>query len=358
MPKPYLRSLPISVAVLTFLLAVTGCGNGGNSGNAGAGGPIGFGGGSGMPVPVFATRIDPQTFVDRFTAIGTARANESITVTSRTASVVTKISFQEGQRVSAGQVLVELDTRQDQANLSLAEAQLAQAESQYRRSEKLAETNIVSVADLEQLQANMKVARAQVRGAQARLDTLYIRAPFDGTVGLRQISLGDLVGPETPITTLDDTRVIKLEFSVPETFLGELQAGKTVAAQSPVYPGRQFSGEIASIDTRVDPVSRSVTVIATIPNQDNALKPGMFLTVGVESRRENVLLVPEEALVPRQGRQYVFVVEDGKAWEREVDLGGRAPGLAEVQGGIAAGSVVITEGTQRVRNGSAVEIAG
>lgn len=358
MLKPHIRSLPIAVAALALVLTVTGCGDGTESRNGPGGFGGGFGGGGGMPVPVITTRIEPQTFVDRFTAIGTARANESITVTSRTASVVTRIKFEEGEQVSAGDVLVELDTRQEQANLSLAEAQLAQAESQYRRSEKLAETNIVSAADLDQLQANLKVARAQVRGAQARLDMLYIRAPFDGTVGLRQVSLGDLVGPETPITTLDDTSTIKLEFSVPETFLGELQPGNSVNAQSPVYPGREFTGRIASIDTRVDPVSRSVTIIATIPNEDNALKPGMFLTVGVERRRDNVLLVPEEALVPRQGRQYVFVVEDGKAWEREVDLGGRAPGLAEVQGGISPGSVVITEGTQRVRDGSAVQVAG
>lgn len=355
--------------LLTVLLAglvLAGCGKqpgaapGGPGGPPAGGPPRGAGGwggpGGGAPIPVIATTITPQSFVDQFTALGTAQANEAIDIRSRANSVITRINFQEGQAVKAGQVLVELDTRQDQANLSLAEAQLSQAESQFKRSQTLAETKVVSAADLDQLEANRRVARAQVRGAQARLDTLYIKAPFAGHVGLRQVSLGDFVSPETVITTLDDTSRIRLEFAVPETFLSDLVVGGQVQAQSPVYPGRSFEGRIASIDSRVDPVSRSVTVIATLPNADQALKPGMFLTVALRKEREQVLLVPEEALVPRQGRQYVFVVEDGKAVEREVSLGGRAPGLAEVRSGIAAGARVITEGTQRVRDGVPVQV--
>jgi membrane fusion protein, multidrug efflux system len=319
-------------------------------------GSPGMGGGGG-PIPVIAQTITPRTFVDQFTALGTAEANESIDIRSRTNSVVTRINFREGQTVKAGQVLVELDARQDSASLSLAEAQLAQAESQFRRSQTLASTQAVSAADLDQLEANLRVAKAQVRGAEARLDTLYIKAPFPGVVGLRQVSLGDFVSPETIMTTLDDTGRIRLKFAVPETFLADLSPGMQVNAESPVYPGRTFKGQISSIDSRVDPVSRSVAVIANIPNGDQALKPGMFLTVALRKQRDDVLLVPEEALVPRQGRQYVFLIEDGKAVEREVTLGGRAPGLAEVRGGLGAGARVITEGTQRVRDGVPVQVA-
>lgn len=306
---------------------------------------------------VIAQRATPQSFVDRFTALGTARANEAIEVTARTTSIVTSINFRDGQQVRSGQVLVELDARQESASLSLAEAQLQQAESQFQRSQALAATNVVSAADLDQLEANQLVARAQVRGAKARLDTLSVKAPFAGTIGLRKVSLGDLVGPDTIITTLDDTSVIKLEFGIPEAFIGDVRAGMTIKADSTVYSGKRFEGIVTSIDSRVDPVTRAVTVIATVPNRDGLLKPGMFLTVGLEKRRDDVLLIPEEALVPREGRQYVFVVEDGKAMEREVTLGGRAPGLAEIRSGIAAGALVITEGTQRVRNGAAVQIA-
>jgi len=186
---------------------------------------------------------------------------------------------------------------------------------------------------------------------------LSVRAPFDGTLGLRRVSLGDLVGPDTVMTTLDDSNPIKLEFNVPETFLATVTRGMQISAESAVYPGRRFTGEVDSIDSRVDPVSRSVTIIARIPNGEGLLKPGMFLTVALEKERDNVLLVPEEALVPRQGRQFVYVVEDGRAVEREVELGGRVPGLAEIRQGIAPGELVITEGTQRVRDGLPVTLA-
>jgi membrane fusion protein (multidrug efflux system) len=301
--------------------------------------------------------VAAQEFTDRFTALGTARANESIKVTARSSSIITQINFREGQRVKPGDVLVELDTRQELANLDLARAQLKQAESQYNRSKALAATNAVSAADLDQLEANLLVARAQVRGAEARLDTLVVRAPFAGTVGLRKVSLGDLVGPDTQITTLDDTATIKLEFGVPETFLSEISQGMPVTGTTAVYPDRRFTGKVTAIDSRVDPVTRSATVVASLPNPDNALMPGMFLSITLEKRRENVLLIPEEALVPREGRQFVFVVEEGKAIEHEVDLGGRTPGYAEVRSGLAPGDLVVVEGTQRLRDGAPVQVA-
>jgi len=357
--NPLPRAGLVLAALLTAFLAACGAppatGGPPGGGSPAAGRPGGMG--PGGPVAVITSRVEPRAFVDRFTALGTARANESIEVTARTTSVVTKINFREGQRVRAGDVLVELDNRQEAADLQLAEAQLKQAENQFERSQTLAVSQAVSAADLDQLEANLLVARAQVRGARARLDILSIKAPFAGTVGLRRVSLGDLVGPDTVITTLDDTGVIKLEFGIPENFVGDLKGGMTIVADSTVYPGRRFEGKVTSIDSRVDPVTRAVTAIATVPNGDELLKPGMFLTIGLEKKRDGVLMVPEEALVPREGRQYVFVVEDGKALEREVQLGARAPGLAEIVTGLAAGAQVITEGTQRVRTGVPVQVS-
>ncbi|MBM4220320.1 MAG: efflux RND transporter periplasmic adaptor subunit [Gammaproteobacteria bacterium] len=344
-----LRLIP---PLLLGLLAA--CGAGPDQAAGGRGGGQGFG--AGAPVTVVAQRLQPQAFVDSYTALGTAQANESIEITVRSSSIVTRIDFREGQRVNAGQVLVELDTRQEAASLSLAEAQLKQAESQYRRSQALAATQVVSAADLDQLEANLAVARAQLRGAQARLDTLSVRAPFAGVVGLRKISLGDLVSPDTVITTLDDVSSIKLGFSIPEAFMDTVRTGMPISAVTTVYPGRPFAGEVTSIDSRVDPVTRSVAVIATLPNAGGALKPGMFMTVNLEKRREAVLLIAEESLVPREGRQYVFVIEDGKAAEREVLLGGRTPGFAEIRSGLEAGALVVTEGTQRLHDGTPVSV--
>jgi len=312
-----------------------------------------FGGG---PVAVIVTEVAAQDYTDRFTALGTARANESIEVTSRISSVVTGIHFEEGQRVKAGDLLVELDNAEIRAQLNMAEASLKQKRSQFRRSQTLGQTRVVSDAELEELEAGVLMVEAEVRGAQARLDNSYIRAPFSGTVGLRQISLGDLVGPETMITTLDDTDTIKLDFTIPEIFLASLEPGMPIEARSNVFRDRIFTGAISSIDTRIDPVTRSLTVVAGMPNADGLMRPGMFLTVGVEKERENVLLIPEEALVPRQGRQFVYVIEDGKAIEKQVELGARAPGLAEIRSGLSAGDTIVTEGTQKVRNGAVVEI--
>ena len=166
------------------------------------------------------------------------------------------------------------------------------------------------------------------------------------------------LGPETMITTLDDTDSIKLEFTIPEAYLSSLEIGMTIEAASAVYPDRSFSGTVTSVDSRVDTTTRSLTVIARIPNNENLLKPGMFLTVALEKERDDVLLIPEEALVPRQGRQFVFIIEEGRAVEKQVELGIRSPGLAEVRSGLAVGDVLITEGMQKVRSGAAVEILG
>ncbi|MDP6674800.1 MAG: efflux RND transporter periplasmic adaptor subunit [Gammaproteobacteria bacterium] len=308
------------------------------------------------PVMVIAKPVMTQRYIDRFTALGTARANESIEVTSRISSVVTRIAFTEGQRINTGDLLIELDNAEIHANLNIAEASLQQKRSQFRRSSTLGKTRVVSDAELEELEAGVQMAEAEVRAAQARLDNSYIRAPFSGTVGLRRVSLGNLVGPDTIITTLDDAETIKLEFTIPESFLSSLGKGMTIVATSAVYPNKPFTGTVSSIDSRVDPVTRSLTIIAVIQNDSNLIKPGMFLTVDLETERSDVLLIPEEALIPRQGRQFVFIIEDGRAIEKQVELGVRAPGLAEIRSGLTVGDVLITEGVQKVRSGAQVEV--
>ena len=345
------RSDKFLIFLSTILLAcasLTGCGP---SQPEAGGSPFGGGG----PVAVIAKPIMTQSYIDRFTALGTARANESIDVTARISSVITLINFTEGQQVKAGDLLIELDNAEIRANLNMAEASLKQKRSQFRRSNTLGETSIVSDAELEEQEAGVLMAEAEVRAAQARLDNSYIKAPFAGTVGLRRVSLGNLVGPDTLITTLDDTNTIKLEFSIPESFLSSIKSGLTIEAKSAAYPNRIIKGTVSTIDSRVDPTTRSLTVIAMIPNGENLIRPGMFLTVVLEAERKDVLLIPEEALVPRQGRQFVFVIEDGKAVEKQVELGVRAPGLAEIRSGLTVGEILITEGVQKVRSGAPVE---
>lgn len=347
------RSLASAAAACLVLL---GCGSSEPEGTGPGMGGMG-GRGPGRPVTVMATRVEPRSFTDQFTGLGTARANESVEVTSRISSVVERIGFEEGQLVKAGQLLLELDHDELEADVAMAEARLQKARSQFERRRGLAATRVISELELEELEAEVLIAEAELRAASARLNKAYIRAPFGGVVGLRLVSIGDLVGPETVITSLDDMATIKLAFTVPETFLATVREGTAIEARSEVYPDKVFLGQVSLVDPRVDQATRSVTIIAELPNEDRLIRPGMFLTVDLQRERDGVLLVPEQALAPRQGRQYLFAVEDGTAVEKEVQLGARAPGLAEVKAGLAPGTLVITEGTQKVRDGAPVEVA-
>jgi membrane fusion protein (multidrug efflux system) len=166
--------------------------------------------------------------------------------------------------------------------------------------------------------------------------------------------VGALISPGDVITTLDDTSLIKLDFSVPENLLASMREGLSVRATAPAFPGRAFVGKVASIDSRVDMNTRSVTVRALLANDDGALKPGMFLNVALANDERAALVIPEEALTPEAERQYVFVVIDGRAVRREVRIGGRTPGSVEVLAGVKAGEQVVVEGTQKIRDGAAV----
>ncbi len=344
------RTIALTGLLLLATFTLAGCGqeNKGNTPGKRFGPP--------GAVKVIAAQVQADSFTDRFTALGNARANESVELVSRVTNIVTEIAFEDGQKVAKGDLLVALDSKELRADYAVAQASLQKVRSKYLRSRTLGKTRVVSEAELEELDAEVKMAQAQLRAAEVRLENSFIRAPFAGVVGLRRISPGDLVGPTTIITTLDDISTIKLEFAVPEILLANLKPGLPVSARSVVYKERVFSGVISDIDSRVDPVTRSVNVIARIPNDDGLLKPGMFLTVEIEKHRESVLLIPEAALVPRQGRQYVFVIENGKAVSRTVEIGSRAPGLAEVRSGLKEGDTIVVEGTMRVRDGVPVSI--
>jgi membrane fusion protein (multidrug efflux system) len=289
-------------------------------------------------------------------ALGTTRANESVDITSKVVNQVTAVRFSEGQQVKRGQVLVELDAAQVRADLAAAEAALAESRSQFERSRELAVTKVLSDSQLEQIEATFKGNEARVGSARARVNDTVVKAPFDGRVGLRRVSVGSLVSPGTVITTLDDTRTMKLDFTVPETFLSVVQPGLEIVARSVAYPDRSFGGKVSSIDSRVDPATRAVTVRALVPNESGLLKPGMFLTVRLSRGAVDALLVPEEAIVPEQGDMFVFVVAGDSVEKRKIRLGERRVGNVQVVEGLAEGEIVVTEGTQKIRDGAAVVV--
>lgn len=306
-------------------------------------------------VIVSEARIEPFPLSSE--ALGNARANEAVDIRPEITAAVTDISFEEGMPVEKGEVLLRLENSEPLADLAAARATLVDFESQYRRSSELFKTRVVSESELEQMEAKRDAGRAAVNAAEARLKQTVIRAPFSGQLGLRRVSIGSIVSPLSIITTLDDTSKIKLDFDVPEVFLARLEKGLTVTARSAAWPELEFSGHVISIDTRVDPISRTITVRALLPNEHARLRPGMFLTVSLLKEDVEALMVPEQAIVPERSKQFVYVVgEHGLVDRVEVITGRRRPGQVEILDGLSPGVLIITEGTQKARPGQAVNI--
>lgn len=320
----------------------------------GAQGPGAGPGGGGMPVPVVSRAVSLQPLARELRALGTARANEAVEITAKTSNIVSVVRFRDGERVSKGAVLVELDSAQARADLAAATAALTESESQYRRAQELLPTQSLSKSQYDQIVATRTANAARVDAARARLEDTVIRAPFGGRVGLRRVSVGGLISPGTVITTLDDTSIIKVDFAVPENNLTALRTGLAVSVSSTAYPGRIFRGKVASVDSRVDSTSRSLQVRAEVPNADGALKPGMFLNVELLRDERQAIVIPEEAIVPDQDRQFVFVVKGGMAEKREVRTGLRRPGSVEIVSGLAAGERIVVEGTVKLRDSGPV----
>ena len=294
-------------------------------------------------------------------AVGTARANEAIDIRPEITAAITEVRFAEGQRVEAGEVLVTLERSEPLAELAAARARLVDSQSQFQRSEELFRSQAVSASQLQQLEARRDADQAAVEAAEARLADTVVRAPFAGVLGLRQVSLGALVDPDTVITTLDDTSTVKVDFDVPERFLARLEPGLTFEATSVSWPEATFEGEVISVATRVDPISRTVTVRGRLPNDAGRLRPGMFLNVTLLEADTRALMIPEQALVPERSRQFVYRVLDdepgfGLIERVEVRIGRRRPGEVEIVDGLNPGDRVVAEGTQKISDGDRVRV--
>jgi membrane fusion protein (multidrug efflux system) len=309
------------------------------------------------PVPVITAAATNETFTETLEALGTAKANESVMVTATLEERVVDILFGDGDSVRKGQILVKLDDSEARYQLQEAKATLREQKKQYDRVRTLAKTNSTSRSRLDEEQSLLEIAEARVALLEARLRDYTIRAPFAGVLGIRQISNGAVVDSDTVMTTLDDITTIKLDFTVPATYMGVLRNGMDVAAQSPAYPDRNFNGTVSAISSRVDPETRTLTVRAKIPNPDRLLKPGMLLTVNLIKDRSQALIIPEEAVILNKDKKYALVVKTGNTVEkREIVTGRRSPGKVEVVSGLNPGQRVIIKGLTRVRPGIAVNV--
>jgi membrane fusion protein, multidrug efflux system len=329
----------------------------GMSGTPGMGGPPGRGPGGLGATTVTVALVGTQILVDRVESVGTAQASESVTITPKVSDIVTRIHFNDGDIVERGDLLVELTNTAETARLAEAQTALDDARRQLARMQQLSNDNLVSRADLDDALSRVDTARARLEGVVANMSDRVIVAPFSGMLGFRNISEGSFVTPNTVITTLDDISTIKLDFTVAESYLAQLGSGLEIQANSIVYPGRPFVGSVQVIGSRVDAVTRSVLVRANIANPDAALRPGMLMTVGMMLNEREAVVIPEQAVVPAQGRQFVFVVDEENIARRiEVMLGMRRPGIVEIVSGVVPGQRVIAEGVAQVRPNQPVRI--
>lgn len=308
-------------------------------------------------VPVRVQTAEISEFRDVIEALGTAQANETVVITSQTQEVVEKIYFDSGDFVEQGQLLAELNARKEIARVQQLEFSLGEAERQLKRLNELRRGNAASQQQVEEQQVRVNGLQAELEVAEATLAEMKIYAPFSGRVGIREVSPGALVSPGDVFTTLDDITPIKVDFSVPERYFASLAVDQEVIARNRAYPGQQFVGRITSIDSRVDPVTRSVRVRAQLPNSDDLLRPGMLLQIILLRSIDKTLLLPEKALMPIQNRQYVFkLMPDGSAKQVEVVIGRRKPGIVEITEGVEPGDKVIVEGLVRLRDGVPVSV--
>lgn len=311
-------------------------------------------------LPVAVEQVRAEDFADVVEALGTARANESVTVTSKVTDVVSRIAFESGDLVEAGDVLAELTDTEEAADLAEARATLAEARREAERFSELETRGVASGQRIDELNSAVDRASARVRSIEARLADRIIRAPFRGVVGLRNASPGMLVRPGDAIATLDDVSVMKLDFTVPERFLAVMTPGAALQARAAAYPDDVFEGSVDHVDSRVDPITRSAVVRAVAPNDDGRLRPGMLLVVQVTRNVRRSLSAPELALLREGDQSFVYVVtadETGaRAMRRDVVTGARRDGRVEIVSGLDGSETIVAEGVHRLRDGAPVEV--
>jgi membrane fusion protein, multidrug efflux system len=316
----------------------------------------GFGGARPQAQPPLVTveRARRDSLYDVVEALGTAQANESVTLTAKVTDTVRRVNFEDGEYVEAGAVLIELTNQEEEALLAEARANLDDAESQLRRLQDLSGRGLTSASELDVARSRAGAMQARFNSIVARLRDRLILAPFSGVLGFRQVSPGTMLTSNTAITSIDDISTIKLDFTVPESAIGTMTPGAKIIATSVSFPDREFEGTVRTVGSRVDPVTRAITVRAHIANADRALRPGMLLTVAVVTAERTALVVPEGSVFQVQNRAYVYSVDGDTVHQQQIEVGGRRFGVVEVLGGLKEGDPIVVEGIIKLREGARV----
>lgn len=326
-----------------------------------AGSAPGGGAAAGGPAAVEVGKVQRLRIEDDALAVGTLRSRQGVMLRPEVSGRIARLGFADGQRVRRGQLLVQLDDTLQAAQMRQAEAQAGIARTNLQRNRELVAQNFVSQSVLDQSAAALEVALAQVALNKAQLERMKILAPFDGVAGIRSVNVGDYVKDGADLVNVEDTTQVWVDFRLPERYLAQLKAGQAVEVSLDAMPGRSFRGQVDALDSQLDANGRSLLVRARLANPDGVLRTGMFArTRTLLAVRDNALVVPEEALVPQGGKQYLIKVVDGpqgKVSQRlEARIGVRVPGKVEILGGVAEGDVVVTAGQGRLLRGDGLPV--
>jgi membrane fusion protein (multidrug efflux system) len=322
----------------------------GKPAGAAPGGPPG-----GMAQPVETARVVAVDLALDATAVGSLRSNESVVLRPETAGRISAINFRDGMAVAKGSLLVGLDAATQAAEFEQAKANLGLAQANQKRTQELFERKFISQQSLDNTGAALKVQEAAVALAQAKLDKTRIKAPFAGVVGIRNVSVGDYVKEGQELINLEDISTLKIDFRLPESYLGQLKPGQSVEVSSDALPGQRFTAVLDAINPLIDTNGRAISCRAHLSNAEAKLRPGMFVRVRlILEQRSNVLLIPEQALVPDAKAPYVFRVSDGKVTRTPVKPGIRRNAQVEIIEGLQAGDEVVTAGQLKLRDGAPV----
>ncbi len=321
-------------------------------------------------VRVETARVEPGTLRETVRGIGTLHALETVEIRAEVSGTVAHIHFEEGSRVEGGALLYTLDDRAlssqaaaQAAALREAQARLAEAQARFDRVKSLYQSNTISRQEYDRAETERNTAQAGVERARAQLDVAreqhrdsMVLAPFSGAISDSQVDVGDFVRVGDLLATLYRTSPLEISFRVPERFAGRVRRGQPLEVTAASAPGRDFHGAVDFVSPAIEESTRDFLVKAQIANDDGALKPGSFATVKVTvDKRTGVPVVPEEALIATRSGYQVFVVEEGVAQARAVELGLREPGRAEIRTGVELGQRVVRSGQMRLASGTPVE---
>lgn len=318
-------------------------------------------GGAGGPVLVEVGKVEAMRIDDDAQGVGSLRSHQGVMLRPEVSGRISRLGFRDGQRVKRGQLLVQLDDTLQGAQLQQAEAQASIARTNLQRNRELVAANFVSQSVVDQSAAALQVAEAQVALARAQLARMRIEAPFDGVAGIRSVSVGDYVKDGADLVNVEDLSSVWLDFRLAERYVSRIKAGQPVEAQLDALPGKAFKGQVDAVDSLLDANGRSLLVRARLPNTSGELRSGMFArTRVVFASKAHAMVVPEEALVPLAGKQYLVKLVDGPngklSHRLEARIGMRLPGKVEILEGLVVGDVVVTAGQARLLRGESLPV--